>query len=1478
MLKTWKDASQGQPQRPHVKEKDSCQDAQSRRMYSGGPSVVTADASPSNSGAVLDSAHALASSVTKRARDGEDRVENAKKRKRGPSVSVRPVSLSTLVPTTEGTYEQTRSRNSIVIVDSFDDAISHASRFLESTFVWSTVSPEVVSSSGRISLFIVDETVSPESVARRLANETRVKVTSWSGSVSPARWPTLMEYQVVVSSIDALLERLTEGIMIMSQLRALVIFDVACTSSALMTVLECFYRTENADVGPSILALRSSARTADISQLEQLLEAKATSKLATTTFSRLRPLEVVVQYEAPSPSRDTKLTERIRAIQFSESLFFEAFSVASYITRELGPCGCDLLWRRRTKGSALEVEDGGEVVAKVKSELQNLIKSWSFAMPNVNLTSRGCNVSPKFARLIQILKTCKLHGDKFRGIIFVQEREVAAIMADMLCMVAQDLGFLRPLALTELDGNNIQDVCRGFATGEFNLLVVPKSLEDLDIPSALIVVRYGVYESQLSYAYSCARTVRALGYLVHMVENGNDVERRVLSHYQHEKFDERWIEVVTSGGGSPIPSRPLIENCVLPDGPDENVGPCIVDPTTSGRLYERDAVCALYRLVSSMLHMSETSHKSLFVVRQGSCDPLSCEWICDVLLPSKLLTEQVSGPPRPTPAHARRAAAFITCVRLYEYGAFDHRLFLYPRSAMKTQELANADTISGNRCYPRKRTPFWSNSLRLFSHKWFPVILHVQGREKHAPMLLLTRQPLPHMPACRLFIEGVPTVVQNARAAPVEISADHLHALQLFTIRICRAVLNKPFACSADDVVYLFAPLRSCVTGNLQSTGLRRILDYVPWDVVFLAGKEWAVRFDPDFGSLQGVEDMVVQDRMVEFTRRYYALRLRQDLTPLSKPEDSPREAGYSNFVEYCKARRKGFDGLRDYQQPMIEVAKIAGVSNHLNPVFQPLAVPTRAGAKYLIPELSAKSTIPASTFRTALVLPSVMRRIEDFLIVQELNAVFFNHSIYEEHLFAAISAPSAGYEVDYERLELFGDAFLKYLASIYVFVMHPSQHGVVHAARQCIISNEVLMQSAVRSGLPQFIQGKPFSYKLWHPPNFTADSFPGSNFVGDENANSERGGTARKKKSHDESVTQWLGDKTIADVVEAIIGAAYLSGGQETALQAVKSMQVPIPNVEQWDDFRRKACPPPPDPTALLRAGSVEAVEAITGRQNSNPHILGWALIHPSIDGNGAEYNEQLEFIGDAILDFMVVRYIVGRYGKLSPGAMTMLKVAMVSNSALAALCVSSGLYRHLHYDSHSLARSFEAYVKKVEAWRLEETKIAAQNDRSPGQYWLDIESPKALSDLVESIIGALFIQDGYQLAGTEIFFNKVLRPFYDRYVTLKTLSHHPTKILSDLLQKHGCQQFELVKETCDAKQEAQCDVVVHEIILASATASTVHAAGRAASLAALDALEGDANFMNGTCTCRSSSRGKRARKMLIDEMVAEIDVETAS
>lgn len=76
----------------------------------------------------------------------------------------------------------------------------------------------------------------------------------------------------------------------------------------------------------------------------------------------------------------------------------------------------------------------------------------------------------------------------------------------------------------------------------------------------------------------------------------------------------------------------------------------------------------------------------------------------------------------------------------------------------------------------------------------------------------------------------------------------------------------------------------------------------------------------------------------------------------------------------------------------------------------------------------------------------------------------------------------------------------------------------------------------------------------------------------------------------------------------------------------------------------------------------------------------------------------------------------------------------------------------------------------------------------------------------MVESIIGAIYISEDFSPTGAEAVFDNVLKPFYDRHVTLKTLSHHPTKILFELLQAQGCQLFEIVKEKDEEGQLTCC------------------------------------------------------------------------
>jgi endoribonuclease Dicer len=69
-----------------------------------------------------------------------------------------------------------------------------------------------------------------------------------------------------------------------------------------------------------------------------------------------------------------------------------------------------------------------------------------------------------------------------------------------------------------------------------------------------------------------------------------------------------------------------------------------------------------------------------------------------------------------------------------------------------------------------------------------------------------------------------------------------------------------------------------------------------------------------------------------------------------------------------------------------------------------------------------------------------------------------------------------------------------------------------------------------------------------------------------------------------------------------------------------------------------------------------------------------------------------------------------------------------MVSNSALAAVCVWSGLHEHLLYESYSLAASIQEYVTTLKAKQDEEYRAAEKEGRSPGQYWLELEPPKVI------------------------------------------------------------------------------------------------------------------------------------------------------
>ena len=144
-----------------------------------------------------------------------------------------------------------------------------------------------------------------------------------------------------------------------------------------------------------------------------------------------------------------------------------------------------------------------------------------------------------------------------------------------------------------------------------------------------------------------------------------------------------------------------------------------------------------------------------------------------------------------------------------------------------------------------------------------------------------------------------------------------------------------------------------------------------------------------------------------------------------------------------------------------------------------------------------------------------------------------------------------------------------------------------------------------------------------------------------------------------------------------------------------------------------------------------------------NNPALLTRALTHRSYLNEHPELepedNERLEFLGDAILDFVVAGWLFRKYPDLDEGRLTSIRSALVRTEKLSELATQVGLSEQLRLGKGEagsggrtrqtlLADAFEAFVgalyldrgiRAVQRWltpliqKEVERIIAAQSDR---------------------------------------------------------------------------------------------------------------------------------------------------------------------
>ena len=97
----------------------------------------------------------------------------------------------------------------------------------------------------------------------------------------------------------------------------------------------------------------------------------------------------------------------------------------------------------------------------------------------------------------------------------------------------------------------------------------------------------------------------------------------------------------------------------------------------------------------------------------------------------------------------------------------------------------------------------------------------------------------------------------------------------------------------------------------------------------------------------------------------------------------------------------------------------------------------------------------------------------------------------------------------------------------------------------------------------------------------------------------------------------------------------------------------------------------------------SLPALEAIIGLKFTDYSLLTRALTHRSYLNENSnqvlEDNERLEFLGDAVLDFVVGAYLYNRLPEVDEGELTSLRAALVRANTLASFARQWELGRFL-------------------------------------------------------------------------------------------------------------------------------------------------------------------------------------------------------
>jgi endoribonuclease Dicer len=555
--------------------------------------------------------------------------------------------------------------------------------------------------------------------------------------------------------------------------------------------------------------------------------------------------------------------------------------------------------------------------------------------------------------------------------------------------------------------------------------------------------------------------------------------------------------------------------------------------------------------------------------------------------------------------------------------------------------------------------------------------------------------------------------------------------------------------------------------------------------------------FHPNPLHIDQIEHKVIYGR---HTARFYKpVNVRSDLNPLSADDKG-------SFAEQYRVKYK--KQIKDTKQSLVEAVEI---KKHRTNYFKPREPASDTGTvsyKVLIPECHLE--LPENLYNQISLLPSLLWKLESCLLEHELQVMIAIQPSDEliSQLHSATLTKSAQAETNYERLEFLGDSFIKYITSVCLYLKFPLKHeGWLSLRKNSLVSNNKFLDLMLRSKIIEYIRCTSYNLRNFSPPGY------------------------------EQGRMNTLSNKTVADVLEAITGAYYHTCGQEQAIQFLRWIGSNIP----FESLTEPRQANPYRSVTDTRLNNLRQLEIMLNYRFNDVLLLDEALTHASIAQSpncpvGAKCYQRLEFIGDAILDLLVVQDLYKRFSNATPGKLTDMKIAAVNNGSFAYLAVKNEFHHYLQKNEENqfITDDIVKFVNCTTRWNPVDDEEGA---------------PKLLGDIFEAVAGAIYLDSNLSIETVRTVYEPLWREFFDRFITPERVRVHPIRELQEMVQEFGCQEANMVITNADNGQ-FDATYTIHDNTICSAQANSKSAARKACAKNALQHIKHE-NYLETLCDC---------------------------